>query len=49
MNPEVFTVAPGTTVGEVREQLRTGPGELVRGYTVVVVGRAAAPAQVSYP
>jgi len=37
MNPEVFTVAPGTTVTQVWEQLRTGPDEFVRGYSVVVV------------
>jgi len=38
MNPEVFTVPPGTLMGEVRQRLRTGPAELVRGYAVLVVG-----------
>ena len=37
MNPEVFTVAPGTTMGEVKERLRSGPAELVRAYSVLVV------------
>jgi magnesium transporter len=42
MNPEVFTVAPGTRMGEVKERLRTGPPELVRGYSVLVVDVAGA-------
>jgi magnesium transporter len=37
MNPEVFAVAPGTTVREIRERLRGGPAELVQGYAVLVV------------
>jgi magnesium transporter len=37
MNPEVFTVPPETTVQAIREKLRGGPEELVRGYSVVVV------------
>jgi magnesium transporter len=36
MNPEVFTVSPGATVAQVYDQLRAGPDELVRGYTVMV-------------
>ena len=38
MNPEVFTVAPGTRMGEIKELLRAGPPELVRSYAVLVVG-----------
>jgi magnesium transporter len=38
MNPEVFTVAPGTRMDEVKARLRSGPPELVRGYSVLVVG-----------
>jgi len=38
MNPEVFTVQPGTRMREVRERLRTGPPELIRTYSVLVVG-----------
>jgi magnesium transporter len=37
MNPEVFTVSPGTTIRDVRERLRGGPAELVGGYAVLVV------------
>jgi CBS domain-containing protein/sporulation protein YlmC with PRC-barrel domain len=37
MNPEVFTVPEGTTVQAIRERLRVGPEELVRGYAVVVL------------
>jgi magnesium transporter len=37
MNPEVFTVSHDTTIAQVREKLRGGPEELVRGYSVMVV------------
>ena len=37
MNPEVFTVPPETTIQAIREMLRGGSEELVRGYSVVVV------------
>jgi magnesium transporter len=40
MNPEVFTVPDDTTVAQIREMLRGGPEELVRGYSVVVVDEA---------
>jgi magnesium transporter len=40
MNPEVFTVPPETTVQAIRERLRGGPEEFVRGYSVVVVDEA---------
>jgi magnesium transporter len=36
MNPEVFTVAAGTTVAWVWDQLRAGPDELVGAYAVMV-------------
>ena len=42
MNPEVFTVPPGTTMGEVKERLRSGPAELVRSYSVLVVDATGA-------
>ena len=42
MNPEVFTVPPGTRMGEVKERLRSGPAELVRAYSVLVVGEVGA-------
>ncbi len=49
MNPEVFMVPPGTRMGEVRERLRSGPPELVRGYSVLVVDAAGAlKGKVSY-
>ena len=49
MNPEVFTVSAGTCMGEVRERLRSGPAELVRAYTVLVVGeRGRLLGKVSY-
>jgi magnesium transporter len=38
MNPEVFTATPGTRMGKVKELLRVGPPELVRAYSVLVVG-----------
>lgn len=38
MNPETFSVAPGTSVGEVLRRLRQGPEELARTYAVLVVG-----------
>jgi magnesium transporter len=37
MNPEVFTVPPGTRIAEVSRLLRQGPDELVDGYAVTVV------------
>jgi magnesium transporter len=37
MNPEVFTASEGTTVAQACECLRTGPEELVRGYSIMVV------------
>jgi CBS domain-containing protein len=40
MNPEVFTVPLGTSMGDVKERLRTGPPELVRAYSVLVVDAA---------
>jgi magnesium transporter len=40
MNPEVFTVAAGTTVAWVLDQLRAGPDELVRAYSVMVTDEA---------
>ncbi len=36
MNPEVFTVAQGTTVGAISAALRAGTPELAKGYAVVV-------------
>ena len=49
MNPEVFTVTPGTSMGDIKERLRSGPAELVRGYTVLVVGeRGELKGKVSY-
>lgn len=49
MNPEVFTVSPGTRMGDVKERLRSGPAELVRAYTVLVVGAGGAlKGKVSY-
>ncbi|MEW6336627.1 MAG: CBS domain-containing protein [Acidobacteriota bacterium] len=38
MNPEVFSVAPGTRIAEVGAALRSGTPELAKGYSVLVVG-----------
>jgi len=38
MNPELFAVVAGTSVGEIVRRLREGPQELVRAYAVVVLG-----------
>lgn len=37
MNPEVFSVAPGTRIAEVSAALRSGTPELAKGYSVLVV------------
>ena len=37
MNPEVFTVSPGTAIKEIRATMRGGPTELVSGHAVLVV------------
>jgi magnesium transporter len=50
MNPEVFVVAPGTTVEEIKRRLRQGPPELIRSNAAVIAdGEGFLKGELAFP